>query len=705
MSTFDGLIKEFPGIRIDYFRNHPNKRPPAACFLSHAHSDHLVGLDTLKMPFVYCSATTRRILLQMEKYPNRINFSRGILEARRQTYKHLKLLLKPLPLQTPVDLELQPKERIRVNLFDANHCPGSVMFLIEGHGRAILYTGDIRAESWWVNSITRSPILIPYVTKQRHLDCMYLDTTFASHRDVHREFPSKAEGISELMKKISRCPADSIFYFRAWTLGYEDVWIAMSNFLGTRIHVDPYQLRLFRGIGEDGIAADYGPALAGFQVGNSEQAGCLTTNSDARVHSCEPGLPCHTALSEDPNIVWIAPVVSRMPDGAEVAEVGAGGGKGDLYHSRELDMGSGALVQALRSLVSALGVDGPAAYRLEDLIQKAVTRRDHRMVLDSLGTDPSTDLSVKEFVRLLLQSENSDTSTESRTSFPMPYQRNVIHFPYSRHSSYSELRDLVRAFQPKDICPCTTDVDSWTGEVSIEALFGDLCSERDFKYDKLIRQEVQQRNNDSSTTIDEATSQQPDTQQTGSHVGSPISNAIPQNVKERQATSDVTLEEISLPATSAAEENAKERFREAWNREGNGPERYISTRLIRDNPPIENRNRLLNSDSATIGHVTHYEEGGRFEDDDCLDNLYCVAGTLIGARKRAGDSRDKWATEEEQACSSSSTEASDCIDFERRFEAFEAARTCLETGDAVPWIDLSIQSLGVQGHEISSPEL
>jgi hypothetical protein len=37
----------------------------------------------------------------------------------------------------------------------------------------------------------------------------------------------------------------------------------------------------------------------------------------------------------------------------------------------------------------------------------------------------------------------------------------VITFPYSRHSSYQELCDLVEAFNPKDIYPCTVDEGFW----------------------------------------------------------------------------------------------------------------------------------------------------------------------------------------------------------------------------------------------------
>lgn len=51
---------------------------------------------------------------------------------------------RPIPLNTPTEIELTPRQSIRVTLVDANHCAGAVMFLIEGDGKAVLYTGDIR---------------------------------------------------------------------------------------------------------------------------------------------------------------------------------------------------------------------------------------------------------------------------------------------------------------------------------------------------------------------------------------------------------------------------------------------------------------------------------------------------------------------------------------------------------------------------------
>lgn len=231
MSTFNGIVSEFPRIRIDYFRMNPSLPAPLACFLSHIHSDHLQGLESLKAPFVYCSAATRRLLLRLEKYPHRMNFIKGVLESRKQHYRHLKLVLKAVPLECPTEIELGPLEKIRVTLLDANHCPGAVMFLIEGTSKAILYTGDIRSEPWWVNSLVRNPVLLPYTTGLKQLDRMYLDTTFALKEDIYTHFQAKADGIHELLKRVAQYPPETIFYLNAWTLGYEEVWIAMSSFL------------------------------------------------------------------------------------------------------------------------------------------------------------------------------------------------------------------------------------------------------------------------------------------------------------------------------------------------------------------------------------------------------------------------------------------------------------------------------------------
>ena len=66
-----------------------------------------------------------------------MNYAKGILESRKQHYKHLKNLLvrlmmqflvsisqglqKPVPLDTPTTIELSPGRRIRVTLLDVGY--------------------------------------------------------------------------------------------------------------------------------------------------------------------------------------------------------------------------------------------------------------------------------------------------------------------------------------------------------------------------------------------------------------------------------------------------------------------------------------------------------------------------------------------------------------------------------------------------------
>lgn len=77
------------------------------------------------------------------------------------------------------------------------------------------------------------------------------------------------------------------------------------------------------------------PALVGFMCGNTHHAGCLTLDETVRIHSCEKGSYCQT-IQNSP-VVWIRPIITRLPGGQDVAEAGIGGGGEDLEREAELD--------------------------------------------------------------------------------------------------------------------------------------------------------------------------------------------------------------------------------------------------------------------------------------------------------------------------------------------------------------------------------
>ncbi|KAI6857745.1 hypothetical protein KC338_g5280 [Hortaea werneckii] len=502
MSTFDGIVKEFPDIRIDYFRSsNEQSRPPLALFLSHVHSDHLVGLESCKSPFIYCSPATRELLLRLEKYPHRMNFAKGILESRKQTYRHLKSLLKPIPLETPTKLELSPGRAIRVTLFDANHCVGAVAFLIEDDEKAVIYTGDIRSEAWLIDTWCRHPLLIPYVCSGKRkplkrLDCIYLDTTFAQEADPYREFSSKAEGLRELLLAVSRYPEDTLFYFDSWTFGYEDVWQTLSASLNSQVHVDHYRYGLYRALfnGTEPRAAET-PKLMGFLCGNHFQAGCLT-NREARIHSCEKGTACEIWNKD---FVRITPIISRH-QGVEMAELGAGGGQGDLGQHHELEVWDPSLVGQLIALCASKLHGQP---QLQESVMQMLTSIIHDRI-PSISLDDSDlkeqsiqnqsseeefatldDLPLERLVPVLSElvtkakqsGQRQDTFGNDRSAVSSAREDGLpkrITFPYSRHSSYSELCRLVEAFKPKDIHPCTVDKANWTTTHSMSFLFGHI---------------------------------------------------------------------------------------------------------------------------------------------------------------------------------------------------------------------------------------
>ncbi|CAN6672702.1 hypothetical protein TRVA0_047S00144 [Trichomonascus vanleenenianus] len=201
---FNGWIKEFPGVRIDNFNRGTGEHKDEVVweyFLSHAHSDHTSGLESLVSGPVYMTPGTRAYLRALPKYERVLK----------------EVLIHELPYDRPVDIVRNGIVKYQAVAVNANHCPGSSMILLYDSTRAILYTGDVRAEEAFVNTLPHNPALISFTRLGRVLDCIYIDSTFISRAEatvikdnkelkvldlvgLHLDIPANIDGIRKFIE-------------------------------------------------------------------------------------------------------------------------------------------------------------------------------------------------------------------------------------------------------------------------------------------------------------------------------------------------------------------------------------------------------------------------------------------------------------------------------------------------------------------------
>lgn len=142
-----------------------------AYFLSHFHSDHYGGLtSTWNHGLIYCSSITANLVITRLKVDEQY--------------------VKRLPMYEPTVVG-----GVTIRLMDANHCPGSVLFVFDLHNpkRRYLHTGDFRASpDMIINPILRQPQNVP-------IDILYLDTTYSNPRYT---FPPQDVVIQETARLI-----------------------------------------------------------------------------------------------------------------------------------------------------------------------------------------------------------------------------------------------------------------------------------------------------------------------------------------------------------------------------------------------------------------------------------------------------------------------------------------------------------------------
>ncbi|KAG0212511.1 hypothetical protein BGX33_003499 [Mortierella sp. NVP41] len=287
MSTFDGLIREFPTVAIDNFRVRPGVK---IYLLSHVHSDHLAGLatETWDAP-IYCSPITAKWLPMLATRSKQIAFETG-------------------------------KDQVLCR-----------KFLLQDDRSCILYTGDARNEAVDLQGLRALPA---FSSSLQPIDRLYLDTTCC--HPAFEKFPSRDFAISDLVTFINSRPRLAHYYIDAWTFGYEDIWIGLSKAFHTKIHVSPYLYELYKAI-DDMISPRILPHLT-------------VDGSTARFHSCRLDKTCgyggaggehagsRMLIRIQPNVAWFSPLLHQGRQDAGEDGILAQGtvvGRGNTFKIKE----------------------------------------------------------------------------------------------------------------------------------------------------------------------------------------------------------------------------------------------------------------------------------------------------------------------------------------------------------------------------------
>ncbi len=211
-SIAESYFDEFPFRRSDR-----RKTSSGYFFLSHAHSDHTSGLkSSLSDPdaTIVCSKETAAVIKVLYGIPQE----------------------KCLVIRPNQSLDF---DNFIVHALDANHCLGSMIFVIESkEGLKEVYTGDFRL----------GPPIFDELSLIRGADHLWVDYTYGT--DPIFRFPSREEIISEIVSFIlaENYPERDV-WIAAYQIGKELLLRTISEALKVKIWASDLKVKIYKEIG------------------------------------------------------------------------------------------------------------------------------------------------------------------------------------------------------------------------------------------------------------------------------------------------------------------------------------------------------------------------------------------------------------------------------------------------------------------------
>lgn len=355
--------------------------------------------------------------------------TKELLRVSRDDPTFLKLMITvdynvPTRLDIPQDVE-NVYGRVQVTLIRAYHCVGACMFLVENENGAILITGDIRAEKWWCDMLPNVPPLFPYISGLKTLDNIYFDSSFGYRGEPYIEIPPNNSGVYTAINLLKEYPKDDpeiCFAFLDTVLGFEQAWAFILSYFRASLRINDEKLSKLINL------------AAKFDKNN--------------------GPPLFLALKK---------------------------GKCNFHNKHGVLY---ALSRGERQIE-----DKPVLVRIRQCVNFNIM--DFAGVFCPLRL-ASMSLQERKALKMIHETKKGNRVYQARDrSWILPHNGSEllpmdIKLVFSRHSSYSETRNLISMFRPRQVYPCWYTKEAWLNGFSMKRLFGKCCSSDIFNFDNTM---------------------------------------------------------------------------------------------------------------------------------------------------------------------------------------------------------------------------
>ena len=199
-----------PGLYVDAFRGKAMwqniDNADNTLVLSHYHGDHYGQLpreNKYKGPAkIHCTTVTAKLLIYVHQVPKRFVVSHEYGKTwscicRNSSSKRTHSSPSKRTNANRWEEQEEEEERVRITFYDANHCPGAAIILIEkAEGSCHLHCGDMR-----FHTRMKAYPLLQRAVQDRRIDLVYLDSTYGHPK---HDFPPQNNAIEEIADTVDR---------------------------------------------------------------------------------------------------------------------------------------------------------------------------------------------------------------------------------------------------------------------------------------------------------------------------------------------------------------------------------------------------------------------------------------------------------------------------------------------------------------------